>query len=52
MLGFERFNNMLRKNALGNFGDFTKAVSKEAAMLNYSTNRTRKKAQMRILLAN
>ena len=43
ILFVERFNNMLRKNALGNFGDFTKTVSKEAAMLNYLNNKQNKK---------
>ncbi len=37
------YNNTLRKHALGNFGDFTKAVSKEAAMLNYLNNKQNKK---------
>jgi uncharacterized protein (DUF1800 family) len=34
---------MLRKNALGNFRDFTKTVSKEAAMLNYLNNKQNRK---------
>lgn len=43
ILFVERYNNMLRKNALGNFRNFTKAVSKEAAMLNYLNNKQNKK---------
>lgn len=39
----ESYNNMLRKNALGNFSDFTKKVSKEAAMLNYLNNKQNRK---------
>mgnify|MGYP000050063157 CR=1 FL=1 len=31
----EKFNNTLRQHALGNFRSFTKAISKEAAMINY-----------------
>ncbi len=34
-----QYNNMLRKNALGNFRDFVKAVSKEPAMLKYLNNK-------------
>tara|TARA_Y100000815_G_scaffold144095_1_gene130390 strand:- start:2467 stop:3708 length:1242 start_codon:yes stop_codon:yes gene_type:complete len=30
-----RYNNLLRKHALGNFRDFTKAVSREPAMMKY-----------------
>lgn len=33
------YNNTIRKFALGNFGDFTKAISKEAAMLKYLNNK-------------
>ncbi|WP_165731523.1 DUF1800 family protein [Polaribacter sp. 20A6] len=43
ILYVQSYNNMLRKNALGNFKDFTKAVSKEAAMLNYLNNKQNKK---------
>jgi len=43
ILFLESYNNMLRKNALGNFGDFTKIVSKEAAMLGYLNNKQNKK---------
>ena len=31
----QQFNNTLRENALGNFTNFTKAVSKEAGMIKY-----------------
>lgn len=37
------YNNMLRKHALGNFGDFVKAMSKEAAMLKYLNNKQNRK---------
>ncbi len=39
----ESYNNVLRKNALGNFRDFVKQVSKEAAMLGYLNNKQNKK---------
>ncbi|MCL7762165.1 DUF1800 domain-containing protein [Polaribacter sp. Z014] len=39
----ESYNNMLRRNALGNFNNFTKTVSKEAAMLAYLNNKQNKK---------
>jgi len=39
----ESYNNALRKNALGNFGDFTKIIAKEAAMLTYLNNKQNKK---------
>ncbi|MFD2529878.1 MULTISPECIES: DUF1800 domain-containing protein [Polaribacter] len=39
----ESYNNVLRKNALGNFRDFIKLVSKEAAMLSYLNNKQNKK---------
>lgn len=39
----ESYNNVLRKNALGNFRDFIKLVSKEAAMLGYLNNKQNKK---------
>ncbi|MEZ4797071.1 MAG: DUF1800 domain-containing protein [Flavobacteriaceae bacterium] len=31
----QQYNNTLRKHALGNFKDFTNAISKEVAMINY-----------------
>ncbi|KGL62550.1 DUF1800 family protein [Polaribacter sp. Hel1_85] len=43
ILFVESYNNVLRKNALGNFGDFTKIVSKEPAMLGYLNNKQNKK---------
>lgn len=43
ILFFQNYNNTLRKNALGNFKDFTKKISKEAAMLNYLNNKQNKK---------
>ena len=33
-----KFNNTLRKNALGNFVDFVKAISRSASMLKYLNN--------------
>ncbi|WP_299668276.1 DUF1800 domain-containing protein [uncultured Polaribacter sp.] len=39
----QNYNNMLRANAFGNFADFTKKVSKEAAMLGYLNNKQNKK---------
>lgn len=39
----QNFNNTLRKHALGNFGDFVKAVSKEAAMTKYLNTKQNKK---------
>lgn len=38
-----QYNNTLRKHALGNFGDFVKAISKEAAMLKYLNNKQNRK---------
>jgi len=35
----QRYNNVLRKNALGNFRDFVKAISKEPSMSKYLNNR-------------
>ena len=35
----QRYNNTLRKNALGNFRDFVKEVSKEPSMSKYLNNR-------------
>lgn len=43
ILFLQSYNNMLRKNALGNFSDFAKTVSKEAAMLGYLNNKQNKK---------
>ncbi|MDP5105918.1 MAG: DUF1800 domain-containing protein [Polaribacter sp.] len=37
------YHHVLRKNALGNFGDFTKNIAKQAAMLNYLNNKQNKK---------
>lgn len=39
----EQFNNILRKNALGNFRDFVKEVSKSASMLKYLNAKQNKK---------
>lgn len=39
----QQYNNTLRHNALGNFGDFVKAISKEAAMLKYLNNKQNRK---------
>ena len=35
ILFVQNYNNTLRANALGDFGDFAKAISKEAAMIKY-----------------
>ena len=43
ILFVDSYNNMLRKNALGDFRTFTKKVSKEAAMLGYLNNKQNKK---------
>lgn len=39
----QQYNNVLREHALGHFGDFVKAISKEAAMLKYLNNKQNKK---------
>ncbi|MBR9845226.1 MAG: DUF1800 domain-containing protein [Algicola sp.] len=39
----QQYNNTLRRHALGNFGDFVKAISKEAAMLKYLNNKQNRK---------
>jgi uncharacterized protein (DUF1800 family) len=39
----QQYNNILRNNALGNFGDFVKAISKEPAMLRYLNNKQNSK---------
>ncbi|WP_299014742.1 DUF1800 domain-containing protein [uncultured Polaribacter sp.] len=39
----QNYNNLLRKNAFGNFVSFTKQVSKDAAMLGYLNNKQNKK---------
>lgn len=39
ILHIQEYNNTLRKYALGNFGDFVKAVSKEPSMSKYLNNR-------------
>ncbi|WP_075343509.1 DUF1800 domain-containing protein [Tenacibaculum agarivorans] len=43
ILYVQQYNNTLRKHALGNFGEFIKAISKEAAMLKYLNNKQNKK---------
>ncbi|QNM84817.1 DUF1800 domain-containing protein [Polaribacter pectinis] len=43
ILFIQNYNNKLRENALGNFRNFTKTVSKEAAMLGYLNNKQNKK---------
>lgn len=43
ILYVEQYNNILREHALGNFRDFVKAVSKEAAMLKYLNNKQNRK---------
>ncbi|MCK8480268.1 DUF1800 domain-containing protein [Psychroserpens algicola] len=39
----QQYNNTLRTYALGNFGEFVKAISKEAAMLKYLNNKQNRK---------
>ncbi|WP_425076253.1 DUF1800 domain-containing protein [Psychroserpens sp. S379A] len=39
----QQYHNVLRQHALGDFGDFVKAVSKEAAMLKYLNNKQNRK---------
>lgn len=39
----QEYNNTLRKYALGNFGEFVKAISKQAAMLKYLNNKQNRK---------
>ncbi|MEY8849636.1 DUF1800 family protein [Psychroserpens sp. XS_ASV72] len=38
-----QYNNTLRMHALGHFGDFVKAISKEASMLKYLNNKQNRK---------
>ncbi len=45
ILFVQKYNNTLRTNALGHFGDFVKAISKEAAMLQYLNNKQNRKLQ-------
>lgn len=40
---YQKFNNTLRKHALGNFRDLLLAISKEPAMLDYLNNQQNKK---------
>lgn len=39
----QQYNNVLRQNAFGNFGDFVKAIAHEPSMLNYLNNKQNKK---------
>ncbi len=39
----QQYNNVLRTHALGDFGDFIKVISKEAAMLKYLNNKQNRK---------
>lgn len=41
----QHFINTIQRHALGDFGDFAKAISKEAAMLKYLNNKQNKKEQ-------
>lgn len=43
ILFVQKYNHALRENAFGNFRDFTKIISKEAAMLNYLNNKQNRK---------
>ena len=45
ILHLQQYNNTLRKNALGNFGNFLKAIAKEPSMLKYLNNKQNKKAR-------
>ena len=41
----QQYNNVLRQHALGNLGDFVKAISKEPAMIKYlNTKQNRKQS--------
>lgn len=40
----QQYNNTLRQHALGNFGDFAKAISKEAAMMRYLNTKQNRKS--------
>jgi len=42
-LHIQQYNNILRTNALGDFGDFTKAIAKSAAMSKYLNNKQNRK---------
>lgn len=41
----QNYNNTLRKHALGNFGEFVKAVAHEASMIKYLNNKQNKKGR-------
>lgn len=43
VLHVQQYNNTLRRHALGDFSDFVKAISKEAAMLKYLNNKQNRK---------
>lgn len=43
ILFIQQYNNILRAHALGNFGDFVKAVAKSAAMSKYLNNKQNSK---------
>ncbi|MBP92722.1 MAG: hypothetical protein CMC55_01245 [Flavobacteriaceae bacterium] len=43
ILHVQKYHNTLRENALGNFGDFVKAISKEASMIKYLDLKQNKK---------
>ncbi len=45
ILHVQQYNNTLRSHALGDFGDFVKAISKEAAMLKYLNNKQNRKSK-------
>ncbi len=39
----QNYNNVLRKHALGNFGEFVKAIAREPSMISYlNSNRNKK----------
>lgn len=39
ILHMQQYNNTLREHALGNFGDFTKAIARQASMCKYLNNK-------------
>lgn len=45
ILHIQRYNNTLRKHALGNFRDFSIAISKEASMIKYLNTKQNRKRQ-------
>ncbi|WP_048330867.1 DUF1800 domain-containing protein [Bizionia psychrotolerans] len=46
ILHVQKYHNTLREHALGNFGDFVKAISREAAMIKYLNLKQNKKDKL------